>query len=66
MPTIYALSEVSGMDAIVTDIGKLVTAGIGWISQFVTTISGSPLLLLFVITPFVGLGIGLIRRIIHT
>jgi hypothetical protein len=66
MLTIYALSEVSGMDAIVTDIGKLVTAGIGWISQFVTTITGSPLLLLFVITPFVGLGIGLIRRIIHT
>ena len=66
MPTIYALSEVSGMDALVTNIGKLVTAGIGWISQFVTTISGSPLLLLFVITPFVGLGISLIRRIIHT
>ena len=66
MPTIYALSEVSGMDAIVSDIGKLVTAGIGWISQFVTTITGSPLLLLFVITPFVGLGIGLIRRIIHS
>lgn len=60
------LSEVSAMDSLISNISSLVTAGVGWVGEFVTKITGTPLLLLFVVTPFVGLGIGLIRRIIHT
>ena len=56
------------MAAIITAIGNLVTGAISWLGSFVTTItaSGNELLLIFVITPFVGLGLGLIRRIIHS
>jgi hypothetical protein len=56
------------MAGIITSIGSLVTGAISWLGSFVTEItsSGNELLLLFVITPFVGLGIGLIRRIIHS
>lgn len=53
------------MAAILGDITSLVTEAISWIGSFVACISAQPLLLLFVITAFVGLGVGLIRRIIH-
>ena len=66
MPVVYFLSEVTAMEGLISNITSLVTAAIGWISSYVTSIAGSPLLLIFVITPFVGLGIGLIRRIIHS
>lgn len=56
--------EVTGMAAIIADITSLVTAVVGWVGQFVTTITGNPLLLIFVIVAFVGLGVGLIKRLI--
>lgn len=53
------------MTSILGDITSVVTAAIGWINSFVGAITGQPLLLLFVVVAFVGLGVGLIRRIIH-
>lgn len=55
------------MAGIITSIGSLVTAAIAWLTSFVgaITATGNELLLLFVITAFVGLGVGLISRIIH-
>lgn len=60
------------MATILTDITSLVTAAITWVGQYVGAITkagtggagGNELLLLFVVTAFVGLGVGLIRRII--
>lgn len=45
-------------------ITQIVTAAVGWIGSFTTLISSTPLLLMFVLVAFVGLGVGLIRRII--
>lgn len=53
------------MDAIITSITSLVTGSIGWIESFVGVITAQPLLLLFVISGFVGLGVGLIKRLIR-
>lgn len=50
---------------IINVVDSLVTAAIGWIGQFVTVIVENPLLLMFVVTAFVGLGVGLIKRIIR-
>ena len=44
-PTITPIIEV---------VDSLVTAAIGWIGQFVTVIVDNPLLLMFVVTAFVG------------
>lgn len=52
---------ISSMIAIVSE---LVTGAQTWINSFVNTISTSPLLLMFVVLGFVGLAVGLIRRII--
>lgn len=50
------------MSAIIADITTLVSGSIGWAGSFVTFITSNPLVLLFTITGFVGLGIGLIKR----
>ena len=52
------------MSSILGDVTTFVTSAISWVTSFVTTITSNPLLLMFVITCFVGLGIGLIRRLI--
>ena len=56
------------IETILTSIGSVVTSAISWMGSFVTSItaSGNELLLLFIIGPMVGLGIGLLRRLINT
>lgn len=55
------------MSAIITSITAVVTAAIGWIGQFVTclTAEGHEILLIGVIVGFVGLGVGLISRLMR-
>lgn len=53
------------MSAILTDVGSIVTSSITWINSFVGAITGNPLILMFVIISFVGLGVGLIGRLIR-
>lgn len=53
------------MEAILSVVTSLVTEAIGWIGLFTDCIVSQPLLLMFVVTAFVGLGVGLIKRIIR-
>ena len=45
------------MAAILTNVTSFVTAAVGWVGSFVDCIVAQPLLEMFVITSFVGLGI---------
>lgn len=51
--------------AIIQDIGSLVTGAVTWVGSFVDVITDNPLILMFVIVGFVGLGVGLIKRLIR-
>lgn len=53
------------MATIISDVGSIVTAAQGWIGTYVTAITSNPLIEMFVIVGFVGLGVGLIRRLIR-
>lgn len=53
------------MQGILTDVTALVTESVGWVGQYVTVIMNNDLLELFVITAFVGTGVGLIKRLIR-
>ena len=55
----------TGMTAIINAIGSLVTAAGTWITSTVgvITTSGNELLLFCVIVGFVGVGIGLVKRV---
>lgn len=53
------------MASILSDVTLFVTEAIDWITAFVGVITAQPLLLMFVIVAFVGLGVGLIKRLIR-
>lgn len=51
--------------AILADAGSMVTSSVTWIGSFVGAITSNPLIEAFVIVSFVGLGIGLIQRLVR-
>lgn len=53
------------LSAILTDIGSIVTSAITWMTSFMTFITDNPLVLLMVLVPLVGLGVGLIARLLR-
>lgn len=53
------------MSSIITDLGTVFTAAIGWVGDVAETVTDTPMLLLFAVTPLVGLGIGMFRRLIN-
>lgn len=57
--------EVFSMADIVTAIGNLVTGSVTWLGSMATAVVGSPLLLFFVISGFVGIGVGLLFRFVR-
>lgn len=52
------------MATILGDVTSIVEKAVAWISSFVGVITSNPLIEMFVIVSFVGLGVGLIRRLI--
>lgn len=62
MLPIVALEAVT-IATIVADITTMVTSAVTWVGSFVGAITANPLLLMFVIVGFVGLGVGLLRRL---
>lgn len=52
------------VSTIIGQAGDIVTEALGWVTETVTTMSSNPLILTFVLVSFVGLGVGLIRRMI--
>lgn len=56
----------SVMANIITAIGQLVSGAIDWTGDYLTMITGNDVLVLFCIAlPLVGLGIGIIRRLVR-
>lgn len=51
------------MATIITDVGSIVTASATWVSSAVNTIMSTPILEFFVLSGFVGIGIGLFKRL---
>ena len=58
--------EAVTLSTILTNVGSIVTAAISWMGDFVSSITatGNEILLLFVLVPLVGLGVGLLKRMI--
>lgn len=52
------------VSTIVTDVTTLVTEAVKWVGSFIDAITSNPLILTFVIVSFVGLGVGLIKRLV--
>lgn len=53
------------MASILSAVSSVVTSAISWATSYITLITGNDALLLFCIAlPLVGLGIGIIRRLV--
>ena len=53
------------ISTLVEMIGDLFTAAMGWAGEVVTMIGNNPLLLFFMCLPLVGIGIGIVKRLIR-
>lgn len=53
------------MAEILSNVTLFVTEAIDWVTAFVGVITAQPLLLMFCVVAFVGLGVGLIKRLIR-
>lgn len=54
------------MGTVLTNIGSVVTEAISWMGEFLEPITSNPVLFLFVCgLPCVGLGIGVLNRLIR-
>lgn len=56
------------MAAIITDVSSIVTAlfgANGWVSSVITTVTGTPVLMLGVLIGFSGLAVGMVKRLIN-
>lgn len=53
------------MTDILTNVTSIVTSAVSWVSSYVGAITSAPLIEAFVILSFVGLGVGLIRRLMR-
>ena len=57
--------SAASVATIIGQAGDIVTEALGWVTETVTTITNNPLIMTFVLVAFVGLGVGLIRRMIR-
>ena len=55
------------MDALLTAVTSVFTSAIGWVATVGTTITSTPVLLLFAVgVPLCGLGVGMFKRLLAT
>ncbi len=62
---VFTAPTVGTLAAILADAGSMVTSSVTWIGSFVGAITSNPLIEAFVIVSFVGLGVGLIQRLVR-
>jgi hypothetical protein len=52
------------MAALLTDLGSIVTAVLGYVSNTVSAITSNALLLLCFLIPLCGIGVGIVKRLL--
>lgn len=57
--------SVMTLTQIIASLTEIFTAVIGYVGTVATTITSNPLLLIFVLIPIIGLGVGLFRRLLN-
>lgn len=53
------------MENLLTTITSVFTAAVGWVGTVASTIAGEPLLLVGCVLGFIGIGVGLFKRMFN-
>lgn len=56
--------ESTGISTILDAVGSILTSAVSWVGTAVTTIVGSPLLLVACVLPLVGYGIHMLKMLL--
>ncbi|WP_130870365.1 hypothetical protein [Intestinimonas massiliensis (ex Afouda et al. 2020)] len=59
------MEETTAMGTLLTTIGEVFTAAVGWVGTVADTIADNPILLIGVVMGFIGVGVGLFRRMLN-
>lgn len=59
------MEEMTAMGTLLTTIGEVFTAAVGWVGTVADTIADNPILLIGVVMGFIGVGVGLFRRMLN-
>ena len=55
------------MSSLISSVGEVFTAAIGWVGDVAATIAGEPILLLACVgIPLCGLGVGMFKRLLSS
>ena len=65
METAVAEGAAMTMATVLASITEVFAAATGWVGSIITMIASQPLLLIGVVIPFIGLGVGLLSRLLH-
>lgn len=52
------------LSTILSDVSSVVTQALTWAGSVVTFIQSNPIVMIFVLVPLIGLGIGMVKRMI--
>ena len=58
-------TETATIASIISNVGEIFTGAMSWAGTVGETIVGTPILLMFVVIPVVGLGVGLFKRLLN-
>lgn len=65
MKGVLTTAETVTMASLISSIGDVFTAAIGWVGSVASTIAGQPILLLACVgIPLCGLGVGMFKRLL--
>lgn len=53
------------MQTILTDVTSIFTSVMSWLSTLVDTVTGQPLMMLFILIPVIFLGVSMFRRLLR-
>ena len=59
------MEETTAMGTLLTTIGEVFTSAVGWVGTVADTIADNPILLIGVVMGFIGVGVGLFRRMLN-
>lgn len=58
------MDATSTLATILADVSSVVTSALQWAGSVVSFIASNPIVMIFVLIPLVGLGIGMVKRMI--
>lgn len=65
MVPLFLESSLTGIPLFLEHISSIVTGAVTWVQSYIGVVTAQPMLLLFLLVPMVGLGVGLFRRLLR-